>query len=244
MDDKADARQRIAVVAGGGSGIGRACSVRLGRMGFHVILVGRTESSLAETAGQVEEAGGTAHVFPADVRDWDRLTALQTLTETSGVDLLVNCAGGQFTAPATEISRNGWQAVIDVNLSGSFFLCRLLEPALRQRRGSIVLVVANLWQRVSPGLAHSAAARAGVVNLMRSLALEWAGAGIRVNAVSPGLIDTSGARRYPAYDAVLESVPLGRLGTADEVVDAILYVAQAPYVTGEVLTIDGGLQLL
>lgn len=238
-----DPDHKVAIVAGGGSGIGRGCALRLGAMGYQLILVGRSEDKLTATAESIAAVGGSASVFAADVRDWDRLGELQAQVEAQGVDLLINCAGGQFYAPSSELSRNGWQAVIDVNLSGSFFLCRQLYPSLRKRRGSVLNVIANLWQRPAPGLVHSAAARGGIVSLTRTLALEWAAEGIRVNALSPGLTDTPALRNYPHTDTVAKTVPLGRIGTVDEVVDAILFMALAPYITGDVLTIDGGLQL-
>jgi citronellol/citronellal dehydrogenase len=234
--------QKIAIVAGGGSGIGQGCAMRLAGMGYHVILVGRTMAKLEETAAHIESAGGSATTFPADVRDWDRLGELQASVEDTGIDLLINSAGGQFYAPASDISRNGWQAVVDTNLSGTFFLCRQLLPALRKRRGAVVTLVANLWQRGAAGMAHSGAARAGVVNLTRSLAIEWASDGIRLNAVSPGLTETPAL--LERYHSLTERVPLGRMGRVDEVVDAVMYMAHAAYVTGEVLTIDGGLQLI
>ena len=233
---------RTAIVAGGGSGIGKGCALRLAREGYHIIVVGRTEAKLDATVKAIADDGGSAESFVADVRDWDRLGELQAHVAERGVDVLINCAGGQFQKPAAELTRNGWQAVVDVNLSGSFFLCRQLLPALRNNKGAIVLVVANLWQRGAATMAHSGAARAGVVNLMRSLALEWAGDGIRVNAVSPGLTDTTGL--LPKFATLADTVPLKRIGTVDEVVDAILFMAHAPYITGEVLTIDGGLQLV
>ena len=211
-------------------------------MGYHLVLVGRNADKLADTAARIEANGGSAVSFPADVRDWDRLGELQALVAEDGIDLLINSAGGQFYAPASEISRNGWLAVVETNLNGSFFLCRQLYPALRKRRGAVVTLVANLWQRGAAGMAHSGAARAGVVNLTRSLAIEWAADGIRLNAVSPGLTETPAL--LERYQSIVGNVPLARMGSVDEVVDAVMYMAHAQYVTGEVLTIDGGLQLV
>jgi citronellol/citronellal dehydrogenase len=232
---------RIAVIAGGGSGIGRGCAVRLAADGYSVVLVGRRKEKLDETAELIAEEVGAAQSFPGDVRDWDRMAELGALFADGGLDLLINSAGGQFAQRAAELSRNGWKAVVETNLDGAFFLARHLYPALAKRRGAIVNVVANLWQKGAATMAHSAAARAGVVNLTRTLAVEWARDGVRVNAVSPGFTDTSGL--LDGYRALLETVPLGRIGEVDEVVDAILFMAHATYITGEVLTIDGGLQL-
>lgn len=234
----------LAVVAGGGSGIGQACARRLAAAGWRLILVGRRPEALADTARQITRAGGEAESFVGDVRDWDRMGELAARLAPGGLDLLINSAGGQFAAPAAEITPKGWQAVVDTNLTGAFYLCRQLYPALRQRRGSVVNVVANLWRRGVPGAAHSSAARAGVVNLTRTLALEWAPDGIRLNAVSPGVTDTAAFRRYPDGGEMLAKVPLGRAATPEEVAEAILFVAQAAYITGEVLAIDGGLQLV
>jgi len=232
----------VAVVAGGGSGIGRATALKLAEQGFRTILVGRKKDNLDETVSLIRQAGGKAESFPGDIRDWDRMAELATLLEPEGLDLLINSAGGQFPKPSAELSKNGWKAVVETNLDGAFFLARNLHGALAKRRGAIVNIVANIWQKGAPLVAHSAAARAGVVNLTRTLAVEWAKEGIRVNAVSPGFIDTPALQSQ--YLEMLDTVPLGRIGTVEEVADAIIYMAQAPYVTGEVLTIDGGLQLV
>ncbi len=230
----------IAVVAGGGSGIGRGCALRLAREDYEVVLVGRTAEKLEAVAGEIRAAGGRARTFTADARDWDRVAELAAEVD-SGVDLLINAAGGQFAQASAELSRNGWQSVVDNNLSGSFFLCRHLYQALRQRRGAAVMVVANLWQKPAPQLVHSAAARAGVVSMARTLALEWAGDGIRINAVAPGLTNTEALEER--YANLVDRVPLGRIAQVDEVVDAILFLGQSRYITGEVLSVDGGLKL-
>jgi citronellol/citronellal dehydrogenase len=240
--ERMNEKSRIAVVAGGGSGIGQGCALRLAEEGWRVILVGRKREWLEQTAAMIAARGGASEVFPGDVRDWDRMAELGAQVADGGIDLLVNSAGGQFPKLAADLSRNGWQAVIDTNLNGAFFLARHLYPALAKRRGAVVNVVANLWQRGAATMAHSGAARAGVVNLTRTLAVEWGSAGIRVNAVSPGYIDTPALAE--GLRAGIGEVPLGRMGTVDETVEGILYLAQATYVTGEVLTIDGGLQLV
>jgi citronellol/citronellal dehydrogenase len=235
---------KTAIVAGGGSGIGQACARKLAGVGYEVILLGRTPERLDAAAEEISQAGGRARTFAGDVRDWDRMGELAGQVAADGLDLLINSAGGQFYAPAAEISPKGWHAVVDLNLTGAFYLARQLQPALKRRRGAIVHVVANLWRRAAPGLAHSGAARAGVVSLTRSLALEWAADGIRVNAVSPGVTDTPALRNYPKHAETTAAVPLRRLATPEEVADAILFIGQSGYITGEVLTIDGGLHLV
>jgi NAD(P)-dependent dehydrogenase (short-subunit alcohol dehydrogenase family) len=236
-------QSRTAVVAGGGSGIGRECARQLAGLGYRLVLVGRRAEPLAESAAAIAAAGGEAQAFAGDVRDWERMAELGALLEPDGLDLLVNSAGGQFTAPAAEISANGWRAVVETNLTGAFNLARHLLPALKRRKGAIVNVVADIWRRGAPGLAHSAAARAGVVSLTRTLALEWAAFGIRVNAVSPGVTEGPAVLRYPKHADALAAVPLGRAATPAEVAEAILFLGRSAYITGDVLTVDGGLHL-
>jgi citronellol/citronellal dehydrogenase len=236
---------KTAIVAGGGSGIGRGCALQLAARGYEVTVVGRTEAKLAETVAQIVQAGGTARAFVADVRDWDRLGELHAQVADRGLDTLVNSAGGQFVKPAAEISPNGWRAVVGTNLDGAFFLCRQLYPALRKARGAVVHIVSDIWRRPVDGMAHSSAARAGVVNLTQALAREWARDGIRVNAVAPGFTETEAVHRYPEFPKMVQKVPLGaRAGTVGEVVDAILFLAQSQYITGEFLTVDGGMHLI
>jgi citronellol/citronellal dehydrogenase len=236
-----------AVVTGGGSGIGAACAARLAEAGNMVVLVGRRPEPLAEVAGQIGDAGGVARAFPADIRDWDRLGELREAIDgwSGRVDVLVSAAGGQFHAPAERLTPNAWRAVVDTNLTGTFFVCRQLYPLLARCGGAIVNVVASVWQRPFPGMAHSGAARAGVVALTRTLALEWADQGVRVNALSPGFTDRPAFRSQVGdLSGPAARVPLGRVASADEVADAALFLARSTYTTGEVLTVDGGFQLM
>ena len=230
---------KVAVVAGGGSGIGRGSALRLSAMNYKVVLLGRTADKLESVYTEIIATGGDAEIFVADVRDWDRLAELGAAWEQSGVDLIVNSAGGQSAHPSATMPKENWDTVVDINLSGSFYLLRNLYPALRKRQGAVVTVVANMWQLPTPTMAH-AAARAGIVNLTRTLAKEWATDRIRLNAVAPGLTDTGAL--LPQFKAMVDKVPLGRLGQVEDVVDAIMFLAQASYITGEVLAVDGGIR--
>lgn len=240
----------VAVVTGGGGGIGSATARRLAAAGHDVVVVGRNAGPLQRVAGELSHDGTRAVAFPADVRDWDRLGELAAMVEADlgRCDVLVNSAGGQFHAPAADITPRGWAAVIETNLTGTFFACRRFFPLLqRSDRAAIVNVVANVWQRAAPRIAHSGAARAGVVNLTRTLALEWAEHGIRVNCVSPGVTDTPGLRsHYSDLSSRVARVPLRRAASADEVAALICTLCgpDAGYVTGDVLVVDGGLQLV
>lgn len=245
-------RDRVVLVTGGGTGIGRCIAHELAALGATVILSGRRVQLLEETAAEIAAVGGRADTLAFDVRDAEAVeAAVATAVERHGAIWgLVNNAGGQFPAPAETISPNGWRAVIDVNLNGTFLVSRAVyKLALYDGGGAIVNIVADMWNGF-PGMAHTGAARAGVVNLTKTLAREWAGRGVRVNAVAPGLIYSSGMDTYPPEVHTLVAakgtrVPAGRVGTESEVAAAVTFLLSPPaaFITGETLRVDGGSSL-
>lgn len=236
------------VVTGGGSGIGRCTAHELSSLGATVALVGRRPEPLEGVRAEIEAAGGTAHAFPCDIRDEERVrdTVRAILASTGRIDGLVNNAGGQFAAPLASTTGKGWDAVVRNNLSGGFLFSReCFLQWMCDHGGAIVNVVADMWGSM-PGMGHSGAARAGMVNLTGTAAVEWAPSGVRVNAVAPGWIASSGMDTYPDWmqpylRRLHTAVPLQRLGTEAEVSAAICFLLSpaAAFVSGSVLRVDG-----
>ncbi len=241
---------RIAVVTGGGSGIGRAIAQRYAAAGGKVIVVGRREEPLQETVRLITEAGGGADHVSCDVRDAVAMAdAIDGLVAREGrIDALVNNAAGNFVAPGEDLSPNGWKAVIDIVLNGTFFATHAAaQHMLAAGSGSILNVIATYAWHGHPGTVHSAAAKAGIVAMTRTLAVEWAARGVRVNCIAPGPTETEGAARalWGTDDArakVLGGVPAGRFATPHEIAESATFLMsnRADYVTGEVLVVDGG----
>jgi NAD(P)-dependent dehydrogenase (short-subunit alcohol dehydrogenase family) len=242
---------RVAIVTGGGSGLGRAMALELARLGSAVVAAGRRQEALEETVRLIAHGGGQALAQPTDVREAEAVDALvAAAVERFGrVDVLVNNAAGNFVVRAEDLSPNGWRAVVGIVLDGTFLCSRAAGRRMIEQGegGAILSVIASYAWTGGPGTVHSAAAKAGVLALTRTLAVEWAEYGIRVNCICPGPTDTEGAGKalWPTDEdraRVAATVPLGRLASPEEVAvwAAALCSPYAGYITGETLTIDGG----
>jgi citronellol/citronellal dehydrogenase len=239
---------RVVVVTGGGSGIGRCTAHELASLGAHVVLIGRSLAKLQDTAGEIVADGGRASFHRCDIRQEDVVrTVVTAIVAAHGrIDALVNNAGGQYITPLENISAKGWQAVIDTNLTGGFLMAReCYVQSMQAHGGSIVNIVADMWGSM-PGMGHSGAARAGMVSFTETAALEWARSGVRVNAVAPGYVASSGMDHYPpeAGDMLREmrdTVPAGRFGNEAETSAAIVFLLSpaASFISGSVLRVDG-----
>ena len=246
----ADACQGLsALVTGAGSGIGRAISLRLVELGARVTGVGRHEDSLAETGSLVADPERYSYQV-ADVRDTDAVAEIvRAVGDDAGIGLLVNNAGGQFFAPATEITAGGWNAVIDLNLTANFHITKAAYPYLAASRGSVVNISLSGVEHGGMGMAHSIAARSGVLGLTRTLALEWAGDGIRVNCLGPGTVITSAlsgeASEHVLGNLVDKATPMRIPTSVEEVAELVGFLASpaGALMTGQLIQIDGGAHL-
>jgi citronellol/citronellal dehydrogenase len=240
--------ERVVLVTGGGTGIGRCIAHELASLGATAVVAGRRVEPLQLVAEEIREAGGQAEPVVLDIRDREAvdLAIADVLKRLGRLDGVVNNAGGQFAIPAGKLKPKGWAAVVDTNLNGTWWVSQAAyREAFREHGGAIVNIVADVWMG-APGMVHTGAARAGVMNMTVTLAAEWAREGVRVNAVAPGPILTGGLATYPeaiqrrALDEVCVTPP-ARLGTESEVSSAVVYLLSpaASYVSGEVMKVDG-----
>ena len=238
---------KVALVSGAGSGIGRACALLFARLGAKLVICGRTPEKLEKVAEFIRAKGGEVLVVPTNVREPEQVDGLfKAAHEKFGrIDYTVNNAGGQFPQHAIDYAPKGWNAVINNNLNGTWLMMQRAAQHWRDHGGpgSIVNIVVVI-ERGMPGVAHTVAARAGIIGATRTVAVEWAPLGIRVNCVAPGLTATEGLEVYPpeAQKEFPLANPLKRPGTPMEIAEGVIYLSASSgsFVTGEVLTVDGG----
>ena len=235
---------RTGVITGGATGIGFAIAKELTRLGARVTIASRKEENLKKA---VAELGERAQYHVLDVRDAEAVEAMAA--KLGAVDFLVNNAAGNFIIPAEQLTTNGWNSVIGIVLNGTFYCTSALGKRMieSKRGGTILNVIANYAWTGAPGVVHSASAKAGVLAMTQTLAVEWARHKIRVNAIAPGPVHTEGAsaRLFPdpaIEEGIKRTIPLRRFATLDEIAKAASYLLSdyASYVTGEAFVIDGG----
>ena len=241
-----------ALITGGGSGINFAIAKRFAESGANVALIGRTKEKLDTAAEEIRQAGGTTSGHPADVREYDALAgAIKSARDAHGeIDLVVCGAAGNFPAPALGMSANGFKAVVDIDLLGTFNTCRAVFEHLRRPGASIINISAMQAFTPTPLQSHVCAAKAGVDMLTKCLAIEWGPDGVRVNSIAPGAVDdTEGMRRLAPTPEIRKqftrSIPLQRFATKDEIADLALFLSSdaARFITGAIVVCDGGQSL-
>jgi citronellol/citronellal dehydrogenase len=241
--------QQVALVTGGGSGIGYAIAAQLLQAGARVFIAGRKEENLQKALESLSLLGQCDYKV-CDLRDTEQIRNLAAfIQEKAGrLDILVNNAGGQFPSLAEDMAEKGWNAVINNNLNGTWYMTQIMANAffIPQKQGTILNIIVNIYRGV-PGMVHTGAARAGVDNLTKTLAVEWSKYNIRINAVAPGIIQSSGLENYPPemLNGLAETIPMRRLGSTDEVAWLCTFLVSpyAAYITGETVYVDGGQRL-
>ena len=243
-------RERVVVITGGGTGLGRAFARRFSELGARVVVASRDPGHLEPARAEIVERGGEALAVATDVRVPEHVENMvgRTLERFGRLDILINNAAGNFLCRAEKLSYNGWRAVVDIVLNGAFYCSRAaLEPMKKAGYGRILNILATYATGASPGTVHSCAAKAGVLAMTRTLAVEWARYNIHVNAVAPGMFPTEGAHSRLMLEAgsaerAARRIPAGRVGRHEELANLAAYLCSpfADYINGESVTIDGG----
>ncbi len=254
---------QVAVITGGGTGIGFGIAELLAQLGAHVVLASRKPAHLDPAVDKIRNADGSASAVAVDVRDADRVKAMvdSIHSEHGRIDILVNNAAGNFYAPSETLSANAWKSVIEIDLYGTFFCSQAVAPIMRQSGGGrIINISMTLHYRGWPQMAHATAAKAGIDALTRTLAMEWAPHGIRVNAIAPGPIPTEGVRKAftppPNSEGVVDlfaeeramsayakrAIPLGRWGSPADIANMVAFLVSpaGDWITGSIMVVDGG----
>jgi 2,4-dienoyl-CoA reductase [(3E)-enoyl-CoA-producing], peroxisomal len=254
---------QVALITGGGSGIGRGIADVLASLGAYVVLASRKQERVEQAAAEIRAAGGRASGVAVDVREQERVQRMiaDVQREHGRIDLLVNNAAGNFYAPSESLSANAWKSVIEIDLYGTFFCSQAVLPVMRaQGGGAIVNISMTLHYRGWPLMAHATAAKAGIDALTKTLALEWARDHVRVNAIAPGPIPTEGVKKAftppPSADGVVDlfaqeramesyarkMIPLQRFGSPEDIANMVVFLASpaAAWITGAIMVVDGG----
>ncbi|PIC64914.1 2,4-dienoyl-CoA reductase [Sporosarcina sp. P13] len=243
---------KTVIVTGGSSGLGKAMAIKFANEGANVVITGRNAERLDIAKEEIEQLGGSVFPFQMDVRDTAQVEEMvRKTTEKFGqIDFLVNNAAGNFVCPAEDLSYNGWKSVIDIVLNGTWYCSQVVgkEWIAKGYKGSILNIIATYAWGAGPGMIHSASAKAGVLAMTRTLAVEWGSKyGIRVNGIAPGPIDdTEGVARLiesqNVHKSAMNAIPLKRFGTKEEIADLAEYLlnAKSAFINGECITIDGG----
>jgi citronellol/citronellal dehydrogenase len=243
-------KDQVVLISGGGTGIGKATAALMARLGATVAICGRDGERLENAARFLRSLGGTVSTHAMTIRDPEKVSELidKVWTEHGRLDVLVNNAGGQFAQAAIDISPKGWNAVIDTNLNGTFYMMQQAARRWRDKNhpGNIVNVVAVIWRGL-PQVAHTCASRAGVIFFSKTAAIEWAPYNIRVNCLAPGTVSTDAFNFYSPQGqaSFFQANPMKKTGDVQDIAQAVCYLAgpSGKYITGEVLNVDGGQQI-
>ncbi|ESO85705.1 hypothetical protein LOTGIDRAFT_183947 [Lottia gigantea] len=248
-------KNKVAIVTGGATGIGKAITQELLYLGCNVMIASRNVEKLSKAVKEIEQSPynkGCIDSVQCNIRKEEQVKSMisTTIDKFGKVDYLVNNGGGQFPSPADNISLKGWNAVIETNLTGTFLCCReAYNQWMKDNGGVIINIIADMWKGF-PLMSHTGAARSGVDNLTKSLAIEWAHNGVRINSVAPGssIYSDSAAANYgdaKIFEKCLHTVPANRLGTTEEVSAAVCFLLSpaATFISGETVKVDAGASL-